>query len=194
MEYEKDVVKFDVGMKPHPRFPRQQKMPAVKPLLENIIDSVKKYTAANKLPFPFFNIETKSNPEFDNVFHPMPDEFVELLMAVIKNKAIEPYVIIQSFDPRTLQYLHKNYPSIKTALLIEDFDKRKIQEQLQQLGFTPTIYSPHEVLVTDKLISYCHKHHIRVVPWTVNDKERIVKLKSMGVDGIISDYPDLFNE
>ncbi len=194
MDYYKDVVTFDVGMKPHPRFPQQQKMPAVKPLLENIIDSVKKYTTEKNLPFPNFNIETKSKPELDNVFHPMPDEFVELLMAVIKKKGIEDYVIIQSFDPRTLQYLHKKYPAIKTALLIEDFDKRTIGDQIKELGFTPTIYSPHQNLVNEKLIAYCHKHHISVIPWTVNDKETIAKLKSMGVDGIISDYPNLFNE
>jgi glycerophosphoryl diester phosphodiesterase len=35
---------------------------------------------------------------------------------------------------------------------------------------------------------------MKVIPWTVNDKEGIGKMKKMGVDGIISDYPDLFNE
>ncbi|RZL97338.1 MAG: glycerophosphodiester phosphodiesterase, partial [Pedobacter sp.] len=34
---------------------------------------------------------------------------------------------------------------------------------------------------------------IKIIPWTVNNKERIDVLKKMGVDGIITDYPDLFN-
>jgi glycerophosphoryl diester phosphodiesterase len=34
---------------------------------------------------------------------------------------------------------------------------------------------------------------MKVIPWTVNDAGQIRKLKEMGVDGIISDYPDLFN-
>ena len=42
-------------------------------------------------------------------------------MAVIKEKEIEDHVIIQSFDFRTLQYLHQKYPDIKTAMLIEDY-------------------------------------------------------------------------
>jgi glycerophosphoryl diester phosphodiesterase len=35
---------------------------------------------------------------------------------------------------------------------------------------------------------------MKLIPWTVNDKEGIDKLKGLGVDGIITDYPDLFNE
>jgi glycerophosphoryl diester phosphodiesterase len=193
MTYE-DVKTFDVGMKPHPRFPQQAKLKVVKPLLSDLIDSVKQYMMTSKRKFPYYNIETKSNPEFDGVFQPKPDEFVELLMGVIKEKGIEDHVIIQSFDFRTLQYLHQHYPAIKTAMLIEDFDKRSPEDQLKALGFTPTIYSPDYSLVNKDLLKKCHQQNIKVIPWTVNDKETVEKLKAMGVDGIITDYPNLFNE
>ncbi len=192
MTYEQTKV-FDVGMKPHPRFPRQQKMKVTKPLLSDVIDSVNKDMMTRRRPFPYYNIETKSNPEFDGVFQPKPEEFVELLMAVIKEKGVEEQVIIQSFDFRTLQYLHKHYPAIKTAMLIEDFDKRSLDEQVKTLGFTPTIYSPAYQLVNAGLLVKCHTQNIKVIPWTVNDKAKIEELKKMGVDGIITDYPDLFN-
>lgn len=193
MTYE-DVKTFDVGMKPHPRFPQQQKMKAIKPLLKDIIDSVKEYMKTRKRPFPLFNIETKCLPMGDKVFHPEPAEFVELLMAVIKEKGIEEYVTIQSFDFRTLQYLHEKYPTMSTSMLIEDYDKRSLEDQLKDLGFTPTIYSPAYELVNEGLIKKCHKQNIKVIPWTVNDRETINKMKKMGVDGLISDYPNLFNE
>lgn len=193
MTYEQTKT-FDVGMKPHPRFPQQQKMKVTKPLLSEVIDSVKEYMMMARRPMPFYNIETKTNPEFDGVFHPKPEEFVELLMAVIKEKQIEEQVIIQSFDFRTLQYLHQNYPHIKTAMLIEDFDKRTLDEQIKALGFVPTIYSPAFVHVNEKLVKSCHSQHMKIIPWTVNTKEKIAELKAMGVDGIISDYPNLFNE
>jgi glycerophosphoryl diester phosphodiesterase len=183
---------FDVGMKPHPRFANQQKMKVTKPLLADVIDSVKSDMVTRRRPFPYYNIETKTNPAFDGVFHPKPEEFVELLMAVIKEKQIEEYVIIQSFDFRTLQYLHQKYPAIKTAMLIEDFDKRTFAEQIKDLGFTPTIYSPAYAKVTDGIIKNCHDKHIKIIPWTVNDKAKIEELKKMGVDGIITDYPNLF--
>jgi glycerophosphoryl diester phosphodiesterase len=191
MTYEQ-VKTFDVGMKPHPRFPKQEKMKAVKPLLADVLDSVKQYMMMARRPFPYFNIETKSSPENDGVFTPKPEEFVELLMAVIKEKQVEEQVIIQSFDFRTLQYLHQKYPAIKTAMLIEDFDKRTLHEQVKALGFTPTIYSPAYQLVTGDLIKKCRAQKMKVIPWTINTKEEIEKYKEMGVDGIITDYPDLF--
>jgi len=185
---------YDVGMKPHPRFPQQQKFKVTKPLLSEVIDSVNEYMMTAKRSPLYYNIETKTKPESDGIYHPAPDEFVELLIAVIKEKGIEERVIIQSFDFRTLQYLHQKYPFIKTAMLIEDFDKRSFEEQVRDLGFAPTIYSPAYKLVTEKLIATCHKLGIKIIPWTVNDKAGIDKLKAMGVDGIITDYPNLFNQ
>lgn len=188
-----DQVKaFDVGMKPHPRFPQQQKVKVVKPLLNDVIDSVNQYMITSRRPLPYYNIETKTQPATDNIFHPEPTEFVELLMTVIKEKGIEERVIIQSFDFRTLQYLHQKYPAIKTAMLIEDLDKRSLEDQLKALGFIPTIYSPHYSLVNEELLKNCHQQNIKVVPWTVNDKATINELKKLDVDGIITDYPNLF--
>jgi len=191
MTYEA-VKKYDVGLKPHPRFSKQQKLRAIKPLLADVIDSVKMDMMTRRRPFPNYNIETKCMPATDGIYHPKPEEFVELLMAVIREKQLEDFVTIQSFDFRTLQYLHQKYPQIKTAMLIEDDDKRGLDEQLKALGFTPTIYSPHFSLVNTALLQKCHDKNIKVIPWTVNEKSKIEELKSMGVDGVISDYPDLF--
>jgi len=193
MTYE-EVKKFDVGLKPHPRFPNQQKIKVSKPLLIDVIDTVKQYIEKGKRPMPFFNIETKSQPFSDNLYHPGPEKFVDLLMEVIKDEKVEAYVIIQSFDFRTLQYLHKKYPEIKTAALIEDYDKRSLEQQVISLGFVPTIYSPSNMLVNEKLVKDCHAKKMKIIPWTVNDKAKIEQLKKMGVDGIITDYPNLFNE
>ncbi len=187
-----EVAKYDVGSKPHPRFAKQQKMKAAKPRLADVFDSVNNYMMMARRPFPYYNIETKTTPATDNIYHPAPAGFVELLMKVIREKQMEEQVIIQSFDFRTLQYLHQKYPQIKTAMLIEDFDTRTFEQQLKALGFTPTIYSPAYKLVTKELIGKCHAQNIRVIPWTVNTKDEIEKYKGMGVDGIITDYPDLF--
>lgn len=191
MNYEQ-VKTFDVGLRPHPRFPQQKKMAAAKPLLRDLFGSVAVYLQSHNCPQPYFNIETKCLPIGDGIYHPKPDEFVELLMTVIKEKKLEERVIIQSFDIRTLQYLHRHYPQMETAMLIEDDDKRGIKKQIESLGFQPTIYSPHYSLVNAELISYCRSKKIKVIPWTVNTKEEIEQLKKMGVDGIISDYPNLF--
>ncbi|HUR11393.1 MAG TPA: glycerophosphodiester phosphodiesterase family protein [Flavitalea sp.] len=184
---------FDVGMRPHPRFPLQKKVASKKPTLSEVIDSVELYITRNKKAPPFYNIETKSNPGTDALYHPEPRRFVQLLMNVINSKNIASRVIIQSFDIRTLQEMHANYPAVKTALLVEDFDKRPFDDQLRRLGFVPSIYSPHVDLVTAELVQQCHAKKIRLIPWTVNDKATIQRLRQLGVDGIISDFPDLFD-
>jgi glycerophosphoryl diester phosphodiesterase len=77
-------------------------------------------------------------------------------------------------------------------LLIEDYDKRPLQIQLDELGFLPTIYSPAWELVNADLLKACHEKKILVIAWTVNNKATIANLRALGIDGIISDYPNLF--
>lgn len=189
MNYE-EVQRYDVGMKPHPRFLQQQKIKATKPLLSDVFEEIKKDMMTRRRPFPFYNIETKTTDSTDDLFHPKPAEFVELLVKIINDHQMNDFVIIQSFDFRTMQYLHKNYPSIRTAMLIDEYDKRSLEEQINSLGFIPSIYSPAYALVDERLIHKCHEKNIKIIPWTVNDEKEISRLKTLGVDGIISDYPD----
>lgn len=187
-----DVQKYDVGLKPHPRFPRQVKMKAVKPLLSAVIDSSESQSGKLNLPPLHYNIETKTNPATDNIFHPAPGVFVEQLMKVINDKKIASRVTIQSFDIRTLQYLHTHYPDVHTSLLIERSDNKTVGEKIKELGFTPNVVSPEFQMVTRELVKELHDQNIKIIPWTVNDAAEINTLKTMKVDGIISDYPDLF--
>ena len=193
MVYSK-VKKYDVGQKAHPRFLQQQKIKANKPLLTEVIDSVEMHAKTNNKQPLFYNIETKIQPQTDNVYHPEPQEFVDLMMAVILGKKIQNRVIVQSFDSRSLQYLHQKYPSVKTALLVEAFDKKSFEKQIEDLGFTPTIYSPAQELVDLNLVQECRSKKIKLIPWTVNDLETIRRFVALGVDGIITDYPNLFFE
>lgn len=186
------VRSYDVGLKPFSRFPRQQKIAAYKPLLSEMIDAVEAYCTQNKKPLPAFNIETKSQAATDGIYHPAPSVFVDLIMDVIHQKQIGERVTIQSFDIRTLQYLHQKYPTIKTALLIEGDHPQSFALQLKELGFVPTIYSPYFSLVTPLLVKQCRDMGIKLIPWTVNDRAKIQQLRALGVDGIITDYPDLF--
>lgn len=191
MQYD-EVVKYDVGMKPNPRFPRQTKMKAVKPLLEEVIDSVEGYVRNKNLPPVLYNIETKTKSSTDNTFHPEPETFVDLLMEIIKRKNLESKVTIQSFDIRTLKHLHKKYPGIATALLIEKSDGQTSEQKVNSLGFVPTILSPEFLMVSPALVEFAHSKGMKVIPWTVNNKMLIEALKNMKVNGIITDYPDLF--
>ena len=187
------VQTWDVGLKPHPRFPQQEKTPAKKPLLADVIDAVEAYIRMRKLPPVQYNIETKSDPEGDDSYHPKPAEFVNLLLAVIQPKGIAPRTIIQSFDVRTIQLVHTQYPQVKTAFLVEETSAKKIKTQLNALGFIPTIFSPAYQFVDQKLVNSCHRKGMHVIVWTVNTLPEMQKMLDLGVDGIISDYPNLFS-
>lgn len=187
------IQKYDVGLKPHPGFPRQQKLAVHKPLLADLIASSEAYAKKKRSAPLWYNIETKSTPAGDGIKHPAPEEFVDLLVAVINEAGITNRTIIQSFDVRTLQVVHKKYPHIKTSLLMEASDKRSLDEQLKELGFVPFVYSPNYALLSTQLVNACHAKGMKVVPWTLNTKELIEQAKGFGVDGIITDYPDLYN-
>lgn len=193
MNYEQ-TKNFDIGLKPHPRFTQQQKIKAIKPLLKDVIDTVENYIKQHNLKPIKYNIETKSQIKTDNIYHPTPEKFVDLLLAVIEEKKITERVIIQSFDVRTIQYLHTKNTAIKTAYLFEGTSLQTLEQRLDELGFLPSIYSPAYQTVNEKLVQYCHSKNIMVIPWTVNDKTSINRMIDFGVDGIITDYPNLFKD
>lgn len=190
MDYD-SIKKYDVGLKPHPGFSKQANSPAYKPLLGELIDSTDWYAKLKGQPI-LYNIELKSNPAYDGVKTPPVEQFVDGVMKVVKEKKIENRCYLQSFDFRSMQVVHRKYPGIVTAILISDKDKRTLTQQIQELGYTPEMYSPHYSLVTAGLVAECHNKNIKIIPWTVNSVEEMRKMKLLGVDGIITDYPDYF--
>lgn len=182
-----DVLKFDCGLKNHPRFPEQKKVAATKPLLSNVIDKVEAHITVNNLKAVNYNIEIKSTPQEDGVFHPQYGEFSDLVYQQIMVLPVER-IIIQSFDIRVLQYWKRKYPNYKLALLIED--ERNISANIALLGFEPDIYSPYFKLLNRRRIKKLQNRDIQVIPWTVNDVSDMQKMVDWGVDGIITDYPN----
>ncbi|WPU92711.1 glycerophosphodiester phosphodiesterase family protein [Mucilaginibacter sabulilitoris] len=178
---------FQEGVKQHPDFPGQKMVKTYKPLLADLIDSVENYVKVNHLKPVYYNMETKSRPAGDNITNPVPEVFVKLLMAVITQKKIADRVIIQSFDPRTLQVLHHDWPQMKTAFLTST---GCYEENINKLGFKPTIISPEFKSVNEAMVKSAHENKVLVLPWTVNNETDMKAMADLKVDGIISDYPD----
>ncbi len=191
MTYEQ-IRQYDTGSKGNSKFPEQQRLKTHMPLLADVIDTVQAYIKKHNRKQVFYNIETKSTVggSGDGSMHPAPEEFVDLLVAVLKQKEVLPYVVIQSFDIRTIQVVNRKYPQIKTSFLVEN--TKSFEENMLALGYTPFIYSPNSKLITPELVKQCHDRNIKIIPWTVNTAQEIARLRSLGVDGIITDYPNLF--
>ncbi len=180
-----ELQRFDCGTKPHPRFPDQEKVQTSKPLLKDVIDTVETIIGDRKIAY---NLEIKSQDQTDGVYHPAPDAFVDLVVKVIEGKLPWERVIFQSFDFRVLQYLNEKYPMVQTAILIEN--ELSWRQNLDSLGFKPTIYSPDYKLLSKAIINELHDEEIKVIPWTVNNRNDMDRLLKWGIDGIITDYPN----
>lgn len=182
------VQRYDCGSKFVKRFPDQEKMPVHKPLLKEVIQRAEAFQQAAGQDPVLYNIETKSRPDRDNTYHPEPKEFVDLLVAIFKETGIYDRTTLQSFDIRTLQYAHETYPDLQLVLLIEN--QKSLEENLEALGFVPQVYSPYFKFVDERMVQVCRQKGMKLIPWTVNSPSDIQQILQLGVDGIISDYPD----
>lgn len=183
-----EVAQWDCGSIPMENFPRQVKQPTVKPLLKDVIVAVEDHIKSFTRYEVDYNIEIKSEPAGDNKLHPKPDVYSDLVYKLIDDYLPWERVVIQSFDFRVLKYWHEKHPEVRLAALVEN--KKTVDENLIDLGFTPAIYSPYYKLITKEDVKILHDKKIRVIPWTVNEEKDMLALKGMGVDGLITDYPD----
>ena len=196
------AMRYDVGSRRNPRFPEQRLIAAHKPQLATIIAKSDEYARENGKPSPRYNIEVKSRPEWDGVFTPPAHEFALLVAAVVDEAKLgSGRATIQSFDVRALQALREwsqlPGPIRETnsfdrrgllSLLVENNDG--VEANLERLGFDPDIDSPSHHSVDAEMVEICHARGIQVIPWTVNERARMEELVALGVDGIITDYPD----
>lgn len=186
-----DVLKsFIVGSRLYPAFPDQQKVKSYIPRLGDLIDSVQHFIKTNGKKQCFYDIEIKSTVKGDDVFHPRPEKFADLVVAVLMQKGILNYVIIQSFDKRVLKYIHQKYPEIRLNCLANN--DKSYEEHIAELGFKPFIVGSSYKGFKPEIIAKAHADGVKVLTATVNSKEEIDKLKALGIDGVMTDYPNLF--
>jgi len=180
-----EIRAFDCGSWGNPRFPQQKPVAAHKPTLRETVEAVREAFPQKQVRW---NIEIKSRPEWDSLRTPPVQEFARLVVDELRALGLEQDANVQSFDPRVLRVMRTLNPGLRVALLVENLNK--LDSNLTRLGFTPEIYSPYYLLVDKKLVSRCHEHGMKLIPWTVNEVPAMRRLVRLGVDGIITDYPD----
>ena len=204
---------YDVG-RLHPdaryarRFPNQTPVDGTRiPRLMEVFDLVK-ISGNDQVRF---NIETKINPNHPELTWPVKD-MVDALLAVIRKAGMSKRVVLQSFDWRTLIYAQRVAPQIPTSYLsaeqrwldnierglagtspwtaeldIDDY-RGSLPQMIAKAG--GAIWSAYRKELDARKIAEAHELGLTVVVWTVNDTQQAAELMDMGVDGIISDYPD----
>jgi glycerophosphoryl diester phosphodiesterase len=207
-----EVKQYDVGrLKPGTdyarRFPGQKPVDGARiPALTEVFDLVRRSGAEHMR----FNIETKLTPTSAD-YTPDPQTFAEAFAAAVRGAGLASQVTVQSFDWRTLVAMKKIAPEIeRVCLTIEALDDDNIQRgrpgpspwtagfDIDDVGSTPKlaaaagcqVWSPFWRNVDAASLTEAKTLGLKVIPWTINERAQMEGLISLGVDGIITDYPD----
>ncbi len=161
-----------------------------------------------------FNIETKLSP-LKPEDTATPEQMVNALLRVIGAAGMAGRCSIQSFDWRTLQLVQRLAPQLPTVYLTAqnaipfnlgdtlkgtaspwtaDFAAQageNLPSLVKRAG--GKVWSPQFRELTADLVKDAQRIGLQVIPWTVNTPEDIARLRSWGVDGLITDYPSFFS-
>jgi glycerophosphoryl diester phosphodiesterase len=211
-----DTRRYDVGrINPASayarRWPEQQPVDGTRiPRLADLFALVKR--ASNETVR--FNIETKISPLVPDETT-TPEDFARKLVSAIRAGGMERRAAIQSFDWRTLQVVQKEAPGIPTVCLtVEKGFMDGIQRDKPSSPWTAgfhvsryggsiprlvkaaggAVWSPYHVETTREQVKEAQALGLKVVMWTVNEPADMRRLIEWGVDGIISDRPDLLRK
>jgi len=146
-----------------------ESIPTVEDLLESCKGKIK------------FNLELKAR------------NIEDLLIKIVKKHDLVDDVIFSDFTTKSFKKIKKFEPKAKFELLTF-FPYRILQmvhpfNKLVKLGVTSI--NPIYRVITDGLIENAHKYGLKIFPWTVNRKKKILELKKRGIDGVITNYPDI---
>lgn len=209
----KELKAYDVG-RPNPgsdlgaRYPQQTPVDGARiPTLAEVMDLV--HRSGNTQVR--LSIETKLHP-MEPGFTTLPRDFVSAILDVARKKNFLHRITIQSFDWRTLQETQRQAPGVSTSYLTvqqrwkDNIQKHKPGPSPWTAGFDVDDYSgsiPRMIKaagghiwssyyreITAEDIALAHGLGLLVKVWTVNDAARMESLIAMGVDGIITDYPN----
>lgn len=207
-----EVKRYDVGQI-RPGSAYAQQFPAQKPVPGTTIPTLAEVFALVRRSgnsHVRLNIETKIDPR-----HPEdtldPEHFVRVLLDLLEREKMTDRVLVQSFDWRTLQLVQRAAPRIPTVYLTtQSGDSANVQKSGKSdwtAGFDPeryggsvpaaikaaggAVWSPNHADIDAADIAQAHALGLRVVAWTVNDEASMSRLIDQGVDGLISDRPDL---
>ncbi len=180
------------------------------PTLQQLFDLAREARSPGGRPVRF-NIETKITPASGDST-PDPERYARAVVDSVRAAKMSERVTVQSFDWRTLREVKKLAPELSTACLTIDSSNMNtvlpdasgaspwhaglkaadyggsLPRMAQAAGCG--IWSPFWRNVTAENIAEAHALMLKIIPWTVNDPAEIERLATLGVDGIITDYPD----
>lgn len=167
-----DIFKVDAGSTFEEKF-KGEKIPTLAETLDLFKDT-------NML----INIELKNQPGKKNGIETAVAE-------MIYNYGFQDKVLISSFSPLMLRRFSKISPKIPSALLIGPHPFFFLKTLLSANMLKVTAINPVFQYTSERLVNFAHTMNWRVFTWTINTRQEYKRAVEMGVDGIITDEPEL---
>jgi len=144
------------------------------PTLEEVFEAV-----GNRL---VINVEIKVESGSHN-------EIEQAIAGLIIRRSLQQRVIVSSFDLPVLERLRRLAPGIPVGFLHSSTLNVTEISRLNDLHFEAV--HPHHLLIDAAYVEWAHANGYRVNSWTVNEPERALQLRNLGVDALITDNPDV---
>lgn len=184
-----EIQQFDCGSKLNINYPYQQLTPCVKPTLAELFvrfNAIKHKSIA-------IQIELKSYKKWYGIYQPQPDVYAQIIIDFFKQHKLDRHqIVIKSFDTKLLNLIYQSLYPLEIGLLVDN--RKSIKNNLKRIKFKPHYYNLNQKRMSAKIVKQLNDMHIKTVPWTVNSIKDMLRLEKMGVDAIITDYPNLFTD
>lgn len=169
------LTKYDVGKWKGEAYSGEQ-IPLFQDVLKLIKDTYIKLLIEIKQPENYPNIE-------------------EGIITMIKQHGISNnQIMIQSFNRNAIQKINILWPEIELGVLIKKKDRFISRRAIKKIGEYANYINPNYKIVTRRFVKAAHASHLKILPYTINDKHTAQKMLAMGVDGLISDYAHILDE
>jgi glycerophosphoryl diester phosphodiesterase len=166
---------LDAGVKFDARFAGERI-----PTLQEVFDLV----AGNRA---FVNVEIKTQS-------PRGDGLEEKLVALIRRYGLEERLLVSSFNPFALWRMRRLAPDLPLALLYAEDLRVHLRNRWFAFLSRPDALNPSFRMATQEHMRWVKSRGYRLYVWTVDEESEMRRLIALGVDGIITNKPDLLRQ
>ena len=179
-----EIQDIDCGSKFVKEFPNQLKVKEKKPTYKEFKKELIDYQGD-------ILFEIKCDYDLVNEYFPDYEKYAKIIFEETRFSRHFDNIYFMSFDYRILNELFKIMPNSKYIYLSSN---KEFEKQMKLLNFEPFGVGIDFNIISQKIIDLVHNKKQVIYGWTINDEENSKSLTSMGLDGVITDYPNIIKK
>ena len=179
-----EIQDIDCGSKFIKEFPNQLKIKEKKPTYKEFKKELIDYQGD-------ILFEIKCDNDLVNEYFPNYEKYAKIIFEETRYSRHFDKIHFMSFDYRILNELFKIMPDSKYIYLSSN---KEFEKEMKLLNFEPFGVGIDFNIISQKTIDLVHEKKQIIYGWTINDEENSKSLTSMGLDGVITDYPNIIKK